>query len=309
LKLTEERKGPLTKKRISRRQLFKMAGNLGKGQVVEVKQEHPALVGTVKYPWGTVAGATITVADRSVTSDSAGKYQIAGLAPGSYTATLKAPFPGYEAPPKSVTVAAGETSVLDFDLDYEKTLVHGYVYDPGDKPITGATLSGVMCGNDVVSVVTDDKGYFKFENARPGYQFLRINALAYVAQTRDLDVKKGDENKLEFRLTPASCHIHGSIQDVNNRPLSAEITLSSASGIVLEKTRSNAETGYYDFPVQQGVYGLLVTAPECQPKGWRGQISSDQNLDFKLDPNIVGRFSPENPSYESSAFRESTGFP
>jgi hypothetical protein len=307
--LTAEEKEPLTKKRISRRQLFKMAGDLGKDQVAEVKQERPALVGTVKYPWGTVAGATIMVADKSVTSDSAGNYQIAELAPGSYTATLKAPFPGYEVAPQNVTVTEGETSVLDFNLGYEKTLVHGHVYGLDGKPISGATLSGVMCGNDVTSTLTDDKGYFKFENARPGYQFLRINAPAHVPQTHDLDVRKGDDTKLEFHLTPANCHIRGSVLDASNHPLSAEITLSSESGIILQKTRSNAETGYYEFPVQQGVYGLLVTAPEHQPKGWRGQISSDQNLDFKLDPNIVGRFSPENPSYESSAFRESTGFP
>jgi len=295
-KLTEEKKEPLTKKRISRRQLFKSVSSLGRGQVAEVSKSKPALHGTVKYPWGTVAGATVTVADRSVVSDIAGKYEIADLAPGDYSVTVKAPFPGYEVAPQNATVAEGETNVVDIYLDYEKTLVHGYVYSQDGKPIAGATLSGVMCGNDATTAVTDDKGYFKFENARPGYQFVRINAPAHVGETHDFDAKKGDETKLEFRLTPAGYHLQGTILDENDRPLSAEITLSSAVGIILQKTESNAETGQYEFPVQPGVYGLLVTAPEHQTKGWRGQISSDQTVDFKLDSSIVGRSSSQIPS-------------
>jgi hypothetical protein len=204
---------------------------------------------------------------------------------------VKVSFPGYEGPPQNVTVAAGETSVVDIYLDHEKTLLHGYVYGRHGKPIAGATLSGVMCGNDATSTVTDDKRYFKSENARLGYQFVRINAPAYMGETHDFDAKKGDETNLEFHLTAASCRIRGTISDENDHPLSAEITLSSASGIMLQKARSNSETGYYEFPVQPGVYGLLITAPEHQTKEWRGQISGDQKVDFKLDSSIIGRSS------------------
>jgi len=35
-----------------------------------------------------------------------------------------------------------------------------------------------------------------------------------------------------------------------------------------------------------GTHGLLVTAPEYEPKGWRGEISKDQKLDFKLEPAL-----------------------
>jgi hypothetical protein len=304
--VSAEKKGTSTKKRISRRQMLKMIGTLGVARPTVSRQEKNVLGGTVKYPWGTVAGATITVADKSAISDSTGRYAIAGLAPATYTATVKAPFPGYEAAPQNVTLAPGETKVVDFYLDFERTLVHGYVYAKDGNPIAGAQVSGIMAGNDVTAVVTDDKGYFRFENARPGYQFIRIYARGYMAETSDFDAKKNEETKLEFHLTPGGCHVRGTVLDDNDRPLRAEITLSSASGIILQETQSNVETGTFEFAVVPGTYGLLVTAPEYQAKGWRGEISGDQKLDFKLEPE----FGPHPSSSPIPSYlQESSGWP
>ena len=274
----------------------------------EALAEKGTIRGEVSYPWGTVGYATVTVGDRSTVADTAGKYEILVMNPGAYNVTAKAPFPGYEAPAQNVTVAAGETKVVDFYLDFEKTPVHGHVYGEDGKPVAGATLSGVISGKDVATAVSDDKGYFRFENASPGNQFIRVNAAGYMAGTRDFDAKKGDETKLEFHLTPASCKVHGTVLDENDRPLWAEIVLSSESGIIFQKTQSNAETGYYEFPVVPGTYGLLATASDHQSKGWRGQISSDQKLDFKLESSISLRY-PATPSSPPSSVPDEGPWP
>jgi uncharacterized surface anchored protein len=256
--------------------------------------EKGTIRGEVKYPWGTVAHANTTAGDRSAVTDGTGNYEIMGLDPGDYSVRAKAPFQGYEAAQRSVTLAAGETKVVDFYLDFEKTTVHGYVYGADGKPVAGATLSGVISGKAVETAVTDKKGYFKFENLSPGNQFIRVDSAGYMGETRDFTAKKGEETRLEFHLTPSSCKVHGTVMDENDRPLRAEVVLSSEFGVILEKTQTNAETGYYEFPVLPGTYNLLGMAAEYQLKGWRGSISADQKLDLKLEPSR--RFSPPSVS-------------
>ena len=240
-----------------------------------------AIRGEVKYPWGAVAQANITVGGKSAESDREGKYEIVDLDPGDYSVQVKVPFPGYETSPQNVTVTAGDTKVVDFYLDFEKTIVHGFVHDADGTPIAGATLSGVMSGKDVVTAVSDEKGHFKFERAGPGNQFIRVNAPGYVAQTQDFTAKKNEETKLEFCLTPAAYKIHGIVTDAGGKPLRAEVYLSKSS-IIVQRTWSNTETGYYEFPVVPDTYSLLANATGHISNGWRGSVTADATVDFKL---------------------------
>jgi hypothetical protein len=265
-----------------------------------------AIRGEIKYPWGAVAHANITVGGKSAESDREGKYEIPDLDPGDYSVRLKVPFPGYETSPQNVTIAAGETKVVDFYLDFEKTIVHGFVYGVEGKPIAGATLSGVMSGKDVVTAVTDEKGYFKFENASPGYQFIRINAPGYMGLTQDFTAKKNEETKLELHLTLGTCKIFGTLLDENDKPLHGEVVLSTGSGAILQKTESNDETGYYELSVLPGTYNLLAKRSAYRSEGWRGSVSADQKHDFKLEPimPLKGSQSPGSmPKVEDVARR------
>ena len=261
-----------------------------KPTIPEVKKEpqRPEVVvgkgtirGEVRYPWGMVARATITVGGKSAESDREGKYEIPDVDAGVHTILAKTPFPGYETEPQSVTLAAAEAKVVDFYLDFEKTIVHGFVHDADGKPIAGATLSGVMSGKDVVTAVTDEKGQFKFERAGPGNQFIRVNAPGYVAQTQDFTAKKNEETKLEFCLIPAAYKIHGVVTDAGGKPLRAEVYLSKSS-VIVQRTWSNTETGYYEFPVLPDTYNLLANAAGHISNGWRGSVSVDTTVDLKL---------------------------
>ncbi len=263
--------------------------------------------GEIKYPWGTVAHATVTVGDKHAISDAAGKYEISILDAGEYTVDVKVPFPGYQITPQRVKLASDETKVVDFYLDFEKTIVSGFVYGAQDKPILGATVSGVMSGKDVETAVTDEKGHFKFDKASPGYQFVRINAPGYMGLTHDFTAKKNEETKLDFHLTPGTCKIFGTVLDENDKPLRSAIILSSGAGAILQKTESNAETGHYELSVLPGTYNLLAKGTDYRSEGWRGSISTDRKIDFKLAPHIpldisrpekfshVPRYDPRRP--------------
>jgi hypothetical protein len=251
---------------------------------IEKPVEKGAIQGEIKYPWGMAALAIVRVGDRSIVADRAGKYEIRDLEAGSHMVSVELPFPGYDAPSRNVVVAAGKTSVVDFYCDYARTTVHGYVYGQDGKPIAGAVLSDVKCGGDLKSTVTDATGYFKFGGASPGNLFVRVNAPRYVGETRDFVAKEGEKTKLEFHLRPGSCTISGIVTDEKGSPLGGEVFLSSESMIMLQKTPSNAETGYYEFSVVPGTYSILVNVSGYYSEGWRGSLSTDTKVDLKLSP-------------------------
>jgi hypothetical protein len=250
----------------------------------EKHAEKGAIRGEIKYPWGVVALATVRVGERSTVADRDGKYEIQDLEAGSHMVSVEPPFPGYDTPSRNVVVAGGKTSVVDFYCDYARTTVHGYVYGKDGKPIAGATLSDVKCGGDLKSTVTDATGYFKFDGASPGNLFVRVNAPGYLGETRDFAAKEKEKTKLEFHLTPANCKIFGTVSDEKGEPLGGDVLLSSESMVVLQKAPSNAETGYYEFPVTPGTYGILANVSGYHSEGWQGKVTEDTEVDLKLTP-------------------------
>jgi hypothetical protein len=223
------------------------------------------------------------VGEKSAISDSTCNYEVTGLGSGLYRVEAQAPFPGYEAEPQSAELASGEIKVVDIYFDFKKTIVEGYVHDAEGSPISGATISGVLSGKDMDSRTSDQQGYFKLSRASLGDRFIRVNAQGYLGATRDLTAEEGKVNTLEFRLTKASCKICGKVRDSYGRPLRAGIFLLK-SGIVIQKTTSDAETGNYEFSAVPGIYEVLPMAQGCSPKGRSGIVSVDANADFSLEP-------------------------
>jgi hypothetical protein len=73
----------------------------------------------------------------------------------------------------------------------------------------------------------------------------------------------------------------GIVTDTGGKPLRAEVNLSKSS-VIVQRTWSNAETGYYEFPVLPDTYSLLANAAGHISNGWRGSVSADTKVDFKL---------------------------
>jgi hypothetical protein len=249
----------------------------------EAAEAKGTLTGAVTYPWGIVKAAKVVIGEKSVTSDSEGKYEVTALEPGSYNITAEAPFPGYEAPPQKVELLAGETKTVDIYLDFKKAVVEGYVHDHEGKPISGAVLSGVLSGKDMDKVAADEHGYFRFTKVTPGDRFIRVNARGFMGQTLDFTAKESEPVSLEFRLSPANCTIQGKVLDSTGKPLQAEVLLLS-KGIVNQKTMSETATGQFEFFALPGFYEVLAVAAGYQTKGWTGTISADQKVEFKLEP-------------------------
>jgi hypothetical protein len=161
--------------------------------------------GNIKYPWGVVKEAKVVIGEKSVLSDNEGNYEVKALETGSHNILVEPPFPGYETPAQTAELKEGEAKVVDIYLDFKKTVVEGRVCSQEGKPITGATLSGVLSGKDMESVTTDKDGHFRFGQVTPGDRFIRVNAPGFVGETRDFTAPEKETPSLEFQLTPAAC--------------------------------------------------------------------------------------------------------
>jgi protocatechuate 3,4-dioxygenase beta subunit len=244
--------------------------------------------GKIKYPWGAVKSAKIVVGEETTLSDNIGNYEFTSLRHGVYQVVAQAPFPGYEAASLTVEVKADETKVVDIYLDFKKTTAEGHVYDQGGKPISGATLSGVLSGRDMESVTTDEEGHFRFDRVSPGNRrFVRVNAPGFVGETQDFTAFETEPTVLEFHLKPATFRIYGKVTDSEGKPLKGEVLLLKM-GIVIQKTVSDGQTGYYEFPVDPGRYELLTSPQGYLTKGCVSDISTaDAKADLSLDPAVA----------------------
>jgi hypothetical protein len=72
------------------------------------------------------------------------------------------------------------------------------------------------------------------------------------------------------------------VKGSDGKPLSAEVLLLR-KGIVVQKTMSNAETGYYEFPAVPDRYEILPMIQGYVQRGWSGSVTADIKADFSLE--------------------------
>jgi hypothetical protein len=285
--------GTRQEKELTRRQVLRGAGIVTPIPPRAVTSDTGTIKGAVRYPWGTVKGALVRVQEKSAITNNAGEYEIVALLPGEYLVTAEVRFPGYEALPRSVEIAAGETKTVDIDFDFKKTVIEGHVYDTEGKPLSGAVISGVLTGRERANAATDERGYFRIDKASPGAQFIRVNAEKHMGETRDFTAPEGAPTTLEFRLEPAALKVHGIVSDKNSgQPLHAEVYLSK-SNVITQKTWTDAKTGYYEFPVLPGTYDILVNVPDYLSEGWRGEVAADTKVDLSMKIAPIRTPTPE----------------
>ena len=138
----------------------------------------------------------------SATSDAAGKWNIANIAPGDYR--LLAVHKDYAAPEsKSVTVkpdadASGVELVLSGGAR-----VHGTVKDAGGKAVSGARVTAVS-ENGMARATTDSDGRYALEHLAPGDWMVSVSsgegAGGDADMTRPVSVAAGDDRALDFTL-------------------------------------------------------------------------------------------------------------
>jgi len=107
----------------------------------------------------------------------------------------------------------------------------------------------------------------------------------HVAEVRDFSIEEGQTLSLNFNLKKAAHKIHGTITNMQGKPLMAEVQLFEGGplrAMVIQKTQTTDENGTFEFDVNEGEYSILVQARGYEMGAWGGKVSADNKADIQL---------------------------
>jgi hypothetical protein len=147
-----------------------------------------------------VAGASIDVNGKSVSTDATGALMVEGLNPGPVS--IKVTAPGFTTGEDAASVVAGVNSEVVITLVPEKKQVpatlSGQVRNArGDKPVAARLELKEL----KQTVSCDESGQFSLQI--PGGKYtIRISATGFVTQTKTVTVRDGDQAIFNLDLAP-----------------------------------------------------------------------------------------------------------
>jgi hypothetical protein len=171
------------------------------GNVSDASSSHP------------IAGATVTVRGTAytATTQADGRYQIAGVTPGSYTVDVTAT--GYDSGTRAdVVVTAGAVTTVHFTLtpraiDPGEGTIAGTVTDASSsQPIVGAT---VTVRGTAYTATTQADGRYEIAGVVPGTYAVDVTATGYAPETEtDVVVTAEETTVVDFELMSAVGYDH-----------------------------------------------------------------------------------------------------
>lgn len=182
-----------------------------------------------------ISQVTVTVANRSSLTNSAGYYSLAGLAQGNYI--LTATKAGYQEYSQNVSITPASTQTIEIIMESEQTgNLSGVVTISGTQtPLAGVTVAL----NNVLTVSTDSQGVYHFTNIPPNTYTLTATKTGYDSHTVSVTIHGGQNNQYNFALVEETVvpggHVTGIVKDaISALPLSNVIV--SAGGKSMETT-------------------------------------------------------------------------
>ena len=202
-----------------------------------------------------ISGATVTLGETTVSTDSEGHYLISNLDSGTYDFTVSAG--GYDDVVTTLTVGVGISITKNVSMVSTAptiSTVTGTVTDQYANPVQDATVN---LGEHTVQ--TDADGNYQFTDVTEDMYSFSVSKSEFETVSLDLFVNNGITLVKNVTLSPKIIppdvgDVKGTVQDANNVPLSgAQITLGDLS------TTSDS-TGSYTFKnVPEGSYTLTIT--------------------------------------------------
>jgi len=145
-----------------------------------------------------IAGTTVTAEGNSATTDANGTYTINNVPLGTHTVTASAA--KYVEQSKTVTVAAGTTTHLDFELTLLNGTISGVVTDSS----TGNPISGATVTVNSMSATTNSSGVYTISDIQAGTYTVTASAEGYESSVKtNITVVAGETTSVDFELTSA----------------------------------------------------------------------------------------------------------
>jgi len=210
-----------------------------------------------------IEGADVAYGAGSVLTDADGNYAITDI--GAGVQSLRATAVTFEPLTRAVVVTAGDSVTQDFALEPGHTVIEGEVLDgETDEPIVGAVVS-----YGGLSMLTDEIGFYLFDNVPEGSHTVSASATGYVGQSFPVQVATGFPSTQDFGLERVGPVVETfyPVHDAKVKTTSATTNYGSDTTI---RTRFRAgESTYYSYlqfqltglaqPPTQATLRLFVT--------------------------------------------------
>jgi C1A family cysteine protease len=207
--------------------------------------------GTVRSGSSTgpvISGATVSIAGRSVSTNSAGVYSVDGIAPG--TSSVSVTMAGYAPYTGSLGVSADQT--LNIALTPSTYSVSGTVRSGSS---TGAMVTGATVTIGTKSAVTNSAGAYSITGLVPGVYPVSVTKTGYLSYTNGT-LNVNANLVLGTTLVPVTYTLSGTIRSGS----STGALVAGATVSVSGKTATSNSAGVFSVDgIQAGTYAVSVT--------------------------------------------------
>ncbi|MGM0592897.1 MAG: carboxypeptidase regulatory-like domain-containing protein [Pseudomonadota bacterium] len=239
-----------------------------------------------------LADATVRVSgtETEAVTDSEGRYQLAGLAPG--TVTLVASKAGFRSASASPSLTAGQMALFSPALSVSQTQVsvEGTVTRASDAtPLAGATINVQDAEGKSWNATTDSTGAYRIEGLSTGTYTLTAEADGYWPVSGEATADSATvirfapvliEQSSEAPAPEASGGVRVVVRDAatGQAVAGATVTVETSAGVITETTTTEGEAILSDVPA--GAATLSIVATDFDPWQTAIEVSSVILLDF-----------------------------
>lgn len=223
----------------------------------------------------------------STTTDNAGNYSIAGVAPGTYV--IEAQAAGFQTEVMGVSVFTGMTTTADFVLNTSFGTLEGTVISASSgQPIAGALVEVILDGTLIFFELTDAAGNYSFDGVPPGSYLVEAQASNFQTAMAGAIVHAGMITTVDFALQSSFGTISGHVVSADTgMPIEGAFIEVEFDDRVVFSALTNASGNYTITGVPSGSYEVNAHATNFQTGTLAAFVQSGQTttVDFSLSSN------------------------
>jgi hypothetical protein len=195
----------------------------------------------------------------TVLTDGAGRYQVEGLAAGSYTLLFQAV--DFRSERTGVSLDPGDAVVVDQALEPDPGALRGTVTDAmtGEPLARAAAVLRTAAGVPVGSALTDGRGVFLLPGLAPSPNYkLTVTRPGHASQVLSVVVTAGQTTEVAVALQPQPGRVTGAVtQAAIGRPLpGVEVLAFTSGGVPVGRSVTGPDGRYLVEDLAPGSYDL-----------------------------------------------------
>ncbi|PWW08622.1 carboxypeptidase family protein [Paenibacillus cellulosilyticus] len=204
-----------------------------------------------------VDGITLT----TTSTDEAGQFGIASLAPGSYTLIVNES--GFANRSMGVQIVSNQDTFVSIALIRQSGSISGSVITTSGQPVENAVLTVLLNSTVIVKSATDVDGQFNIVGLFPDVYIIRAEAAGFSTQSLGVLVQPLQDTVVQFKLESLTGEVSGFVTDETGTALagvSVRVFFNRLSSMsLLTQTLTDEQGQYIVNDLQAGLFLLNVS--------------------------------------------------